>query len=204
MRLLWFDFLVRITRSEAGRSRLVGILDGKLEFPDFTLDQDRRWRILKRLASQDETGKVLARIQAEERRDRTDSGERAAFAARVAVPQLERKKEYFELLAFDDTKDLDLIGSGMGSFFSAEYPDLTAAFLDRYFDAIQKINDERSQRFRSTFLDTMFPDECTAEVLAKSRSALAGATLHSDVERLWLEANDELERCVKARAFNHN
>jgi aminopeptidase N len=202
LRLLWFDFYLEVARTPPAVASLEAMLGGEGIPAGLTLDQDRRWQVLERLASLSGSPQVLARIAEERKRDPSDKGRRAAFAAEVAIPGRAAKERYFDTLVGDQTLPLEVLQAGMRAFFDPDHPRLQDRFIDRYFALAPEIDRTRSQMYRSAYVESMFPSRCTMDVLAKSRAALAGASLSADLKRAWIEANDELERCLAVRERN--
>jgi len=83
--------------------------------------------------------------------------------------------------------------------------DLHAKFIDRYFEVIRSIYEERSYEDSSNILDLLFPTyAASAETLAKTDAWLTGVGKdgHPTLRRHILEAKDALERALRVQAVD--
>jgi aminopeptidase N len=109
------------------------LLAGKETVPGMALDQDLRWRVLKRLAANRVQG-VEAMIQAEAKKDQTADGENSLLACQVALADNEGKETYVQRLTAEQ-RDTSLNKNKIiaSSLFPDEQEDLRNKFAPRFF-----------------------------------------------------------------------
>ena len=193
--LLWHDALVSLASTSDAIDVLRPLLEGN------TLDQPRRWNIVSKLAQLGATD-AEAMLETELDRDPTDQGHRAAFGIRGAIPTAEAKRAQWERLA-DPELSLSLQRAGSGSFHSALYPELSAPYVDKWFEAVRTIDWDAEQHRIGVWFDNLFPPIYAPEFLERSRREFAAAKLPPRAHRAWQESNDQIERIIAIRAYDH-
>ncbi|MCF6157668.1 MAG: aminopeptidase N [wastewater metagenome] len=198
--VLWLDYFLSIAHTGKAQDNLLSLLNTSW------LDQKRRWKViqtLSRLGASD-TPKL---IEAELQRDATFLGQTAALSARVAFPDKTNKEEAWKVLTGPDKEISSYQRTVVSKFFhNPDYPELSEAYVDRFFDFVCNEADWSRIWYMRDVFGSLFPHNlCSQKVLAKSQNYLNGMkTLSPAARRIWLEANDVLERNVKIRHFNQN
>jgi len=201
-RLSFFDFYLSIAETDESMRRLAGFLDGAGLPKGIALDQDRRWKTLEALAVHGAAG-VEARLKRELERDATTTGQRSAYAIAAAFPTEAAKARFWKDLVDPDRKvPLSTLEEAARLFHAPNRPDLSSAWVDAYFEAVQATRWAVSDHLVDTYLRLLFPmNVCTPALLQRSEAELGAAkTLTPVARRAWMEANDELGRCVAIRA----
>jgi aminopeptidase N len=199
--LLWFDFYVGISHTPEAANTLSGILAGKKKPRFIQVGQSRRWDILKRLSQLGYRG-IQRRIRTEQKNDKSDSGRKNALAALAAFPEVMIKEKMWTRFVDKQQVSLDLIRSEMREFHNYNRPEVSRGFMDRFFTVVPDMFSNRKRAFAKSFFRHLFPKECSGNVLARSKKALEKVNAYSDARRMFLEANENLERCIEIRKFN--
>jgi aminopeptidase N len=98
--LMYFDAFVASAMSADGRSRMKRLLVEPATVPaGITLDQDRRWTLLTRLAGfEDQDGNMPGLFEAERAADSSDNGRLRAISMNAAVPVSDGQRANMETL----------------------------------------------------------------------------------------------------------
>ena len=200
LQLSFFDFYVSITQSETGLIRLRSFLDEKGLPTRFKLDQDRRWAIINTLAKNGFKD-VETLIAAEESKDPSTTGKRSAYAARAAIPTESNKAKFWKEFQTPEKIPFSSLRAAAGSFNSSNYLELSEPFVQPFFKQVTTMDWKQADELVSIYFDRLFPHTlCSSKLLKESKAKLAGAkNLTPLAKRAWLEANDELEKCVSIR-----
>ena len=179
--------------------RLAGLLDGSWVIPGLTVDTDLRWVILRRLVS---NGRLADQaIERELDRDNTASGQRHAAAVRAGRPTAQAKAEAWAAVVDNDDLPNALQAATIGGFNDPDHRELLRPYVDRYFDAIGPIWDNRSPELASNIVVGLYPAlfvetatiERTDSYLSRQRPVPAMA-------RLLAEGADGVARALRCQA----
>ena len=198
-RLTFFEAYVSFAQSPEALARIHGFLDGRSLPLGIKVDQDRRWILINALAAHGFQG-IKSLIAGEEKRDPSTAGQRAAYGARVAVPTLANKKLYWEKLQNPEIP-FSVLRHAAGNFHSANHPEFSQTFVKSFFKKVNTIDWNKNDNLVEIYLKELFPmNLCSAELLSESQRNLEGSkNLVPLAKRAWLEANDNLARCVQVR-----
>lgn len=196
--LNWFDAYVAMTIRTEDKPKLRTLLESTPGQPD--LDQPRRWQVVRKLAALGAPD-TEALVRAELANDPTDQGQRYAFSARGAVPDPITKHKQWEQLKKTDLS-LTLLRSGASTFHNDLHPELSAVFVDDWFDYVRSRDWEAEQHRISLWFDELMPPVYTPEFLARSRETLEKTALPARARRAWQESNDYIERVIAIRAYD--
>ncbi len=196
-----FDFYLQLVQSSAGVNALHSLLASNSPPAGIALDQERRWHVIQALA-RNGWPDAPALIAAEQRRDPSSTGQQSALTARVALPSLAAKQEFWNTIATPDALARTTLQTGASAFHQPNQPELVGAFVDQFFSRVTNIDWNENDQLVKVYFDHLFPRAlCSAALLAQSTAALQAASLLTPLaRRAWLEANDELARCVKVTA----
>lgn len=201
LQMAFFDFLLTIAGTSASQEKFYTMLTKNVPPKGITLDQDRRWSIILNLSSNGH--KEALRLKDEEvKKDPSTFGKRMAFVVQASWPDIKSKekvwKDFFtkELTYSDFSEAAHYVNNG-------DYPELMAAFVDDYFKKLTRMDWKSHDDIVDIYFENLFPFElCTKEVAALSEKKFKSAkNLTSLTKRSWLEAQDELNRCVRIRSL---
>jgi aminopeptidase N len=90
----------------------------------------------------------------------------------------------------------------MGGFHWWNQRDLLAPYTERFFEVVPGVFERTENEFASMFFNRLFPTRIEPAVLERSQTLLADIGDRLPVlQRRLREANDDLERSLKCRAF---
>jgi aminopeptidase N len=92
----------------------------------------------------------------------------------------------------------------MSGFHWVVQRELLEPYVERFFEQVTAIFEQRPKEFASAYFTNLFPNHRIDEqVLARSERLLAEvAGKNALLERMLREANDDLQRAIKCRAFD--
>jgi aminopeptidase N len=184
---------------EAELADVERLLEGDLEVEGVTLDTDLRWHLVISLARAGTIGDD--RIDAELARDDTDLGRRQAATARAAQPTSAAKAAAWQQLLEDSTLSHTVSRQLWAGFSQLDQEEVLAPYVDGYFDALDRVWDERSLDWALEFSAGTFPHHAAGDdLLAKVDARLADQTLPRPLRRVLVEQRDTLVRTIAARA----
>ena len=196
--LAWARFAAEAGCRPRDHAFLAGLLDGTATLEGLTVDADLRWELLLGLAAAGAADRQ--QIDAELAGDPTASGHRNHAGALAARPLPEAKAEVWRstVLATGDQPN-DLIRTLLTGFARPGQNELTAAYAEPYFEALDRIWAERTIENASTIVSNAFPGLLVDErTLATADAWLAGEHAPA-LRRLVLEERDDLARALRAR-----
>jgi aminopeptidase N len=175
---------------------VAGLLDGSTQLPGLTVDTDRRWSLLRRLAATGRAGD--ADIDAELARDATDAGRRHAAACRAAIPDSEHKEAAWLLLTGGELGVESLVAVARG-FAEPEHAALLAPYAARYLTTMAELWASGGGHLRVLLGELLFPyPAASPEVLAQLDEFLA-ARPDPGLTRVLAERRDIVARALRSR-----
>lgn len=200
LQLTYFDFFVSISHTPEAQKKLSDYLSGKELPTGFVLDQDRRWNIIRQLASFN-TANIKTIIDEEEKKDSSTSGKRNAFAARTAIPDKSVKEDFWKSLKNPEKIPFSTLRAASGEFHNVDQPQLSEPFVQPFFRKVKTMDWEANDDLAEIYFEGLFPSSlCTKKLLNESQKQMKQARNLTDLtRRYWLEANDELAKCVAIR-----
>ncbi|WP_408096489.1 aminopeptidase N [Peredibacter sp. HCB2-198] len=199
----FYDYYVGMAQTKESQERLHSILIKNEPPKGMTLDQDRRWAIILNLSINGHTDAEKL-INEELKRDGSTLGKRTALAARSAIPtKANKSKMWTELFENKDFTYSDLEEAGR-TFNGVNYPELTQIFVKDFFKRLSNFDWKLQDKKSEIYFENLFPfNLCAQEVLTMSEKHMKSAKkLTGLAKRGWMEAQDELARCVKVRKFS--
>lgn len=201
--MTFYDFYVSHAQTKESQERLYSILAKNEPPKGMTLDQDRRWAIVVNLSTNgNEDAEKL--INEELKRDGSTLGKRTALSARSAIPKAGSKsKIWAELFENKDLTYSDLEEAGR-MFNNHNYPELSETFVKDFFKRLTNFDWKQQDKKSEIYFESLFPTNlCSKEVLSMSERHMKSAKkLTSLAKRGWMEAQDELARCVRVRKYS--
>ncbi len=200
--IIWARTLVGLAITPEDIARVIALADGELAVPGLTIDQDMRWEIATRAVAHGLDG-AADRIAAERERDPSDRGERAGLRAEVAVPDAAVKAEAWRRFHEEGYGSLHLTAAAMAGFHWHVQREMLERWTMEFFDRVPGVFETGENQFTRSYFASLFPHGRVEErVIERSRAALAdlGDRLPL-LQRSLREANDDLERAIRCRAF---
>ena len=198
-----FANYVRNVESTDGIQRLKSILDNKTTFKKFTIDQDRRWRIISRLASLDRNETTKSYLEHEQKRDPSERGQQAAMTAKAALPNQTTKQEMLNLLLNEDAKlSLSRRKAIMHGLFPANQLDMRKSFEEKIYKALEQLEGKSSDEFITAIARWLGPFNCEVESGQRAAKFLNGhKKLPPGAIKYLRIGQQENDRCVKVREY---
>ncbi|MGZ3651614.1 MAG: aminopeptidase N [Bdellovibrionota bacterium] len=196
--MLFFDFFTRLAQTTPSLKKLDQWLDKKNLPAGIELDQERRWNLLLNLAIRGAPG-IEARLEKEETADPSDLGKRMAYGARVAMPTPAAKAAFWEAVKHPEKIPPSTLRFASGEFHQPDTQELSEKYVKKYFDSLKKVDWKKSDQLVHVYFEGLFPGYLCRKALLKESTAQlkANHALTELARRSWLEANDELARCIR-------
>ena len=163
------------------------------------VDADMRWTLLQRLVAQGAA--EPAEIDAELQRDDTATGRRQAATARASVPTPAAKEAAFAAAVEGDELPNAMLTATLAGFVHPDQRELHEAFLPRYFDAIPRVWDTRTNETAQTIVLGLYPATLVQQsTLDLTDEFLARDDVPAGARRLVREGRDGIERSLRCQA----
>ncbi|WP_448061208.1 aminopeptidase N [Cellulomonas hominis] len=189
--------------TEAQLDRVAALLDGSQPLADLSIDTDLRWELLASLVTGGRAGEadIVRQLEA----DPTATGQRAAAAARAAVPTPEAKAAAWAAVVDGDELPNALQAATIAGFGRVHDRSLLRPYVAPYFDVLEKVWAERTNEIAQNIVVGLYPsdlaDDAESAVPAVTDAWLAE---HPDapaaLRRLVVEARDGVRRSLAAQA----
>jgi aminopeptidase N len=141
-------------------------------------------------------------LAAELARDDTASGKRHQVRCLAARPSAAVKAQAWALVVESDALSNALVGATIAGFAQPSQRELTAPYVEKYFEAIERVWAERSIQIGMDVVRGLFPSEQDSQATLDATDAWLSA--HEDappaLRRLVLEARDDLARTLRGQA----
>jgi aminopeptidase N len=205
LQIIWARALIALAISGEDIERCGRLADGDLSVEGLTVDQDMRWDIAIRYVAYGLAG-GRERLGTERERDPSDRGQRAALRGQVSEPDAETKAEAWRRFHEQGEQaygSLHLTAAAMSGFHWWTQRDLLDPYVERFFEQLPEVFEQRDHEFARTYFGALFPGHRVERaVLERGERLLAevGDRLPL-LTRTLREANDDLERAIKCRAF---
>jgi aminopeptidase N len=197
MQLQWSRTFASAARTDEHATVLRGLLDGSLEYKGLTVDADARWAFLLGLVAIGAAGD--AEIDAEAARDATATGARRAATARALRPTPEGKEEAWRHAFHDDAVPNAVHEALLLGFWHPAQRNLTAGYVDRYFEEIRPLWDRRPGEIAKNAVQYLFPPVIEQRTIAAADAWLADEDQPGPLRRLVSEGRDGIARALRAR-----
>ncbi len=200
LQMTFFDFYIAIAQTELSQGRLYETLTKNSPPNGITLDQDRRWALIQNLAMNGHA-KAVELSKTELAKDPSTNGKKMDLVVRSSYPDLKMKQMMWKDLLNNKDITYSSLKEAASKFHGPNTPDLSKPFVNEFFQKISKMDWSSNDSVVDIYFEQLFPAKlCSSEVASLSSSKLKAAkNLTSLAKRSWLEAQDELERCVKVR-----
>lgn len=181
---------------------VAGLLSGEAPLAGLTVDTDLRWELLTGLVAGGRAGEpeIAARLA----EDPTATGERAAAAARAALPTPAAKQAAFASAVHDHALANALQTATISGLMRAHDRSLLEPLVEPYFEALEDVWEQRTNETAQNVVLGVYPTLLTGtgvDVLARTDAWLAE---HPDapaaLRRLVGESRDGVRRALAAQA----
>jgi aminopeptidase N len=197
MQLQWSRTLASAARTEEHAAVLRGLLDGSRTVEGLVVDADARWAFLSGLVAIGAAGD--AEIDAEAERDATATGVRRAATARALRPTAESKEETWQRAFHDEDVPNAVHEAILQGFWHPAQRDLTAGYVERYFEEIRPLWDRRPGEIAKNAVQYLFPPVVEPRTIAAADAWLADTEQPAPLRRLVSEGRDGIARALRAR-----
>jgi aminopeptidase N len=196
----WFGLYVNMASTQEGLARLASMLEGQNAIEGLDLNQDLRWSIIRRLNRYNHPG-VAALVEAEQARDKSDSGQAAALAAMVARPDPQVKSQWLATVSDLQTKlPFSKVRTAMSNMFPAEQTALSEQSAQQRLSQLPAMDKTAGPVYMRAYAGSMIPTACTAASVQRLADAASKMQdLSAGTRRSLLDALEEDQRCVTIR-----
>jgi aminopeptidase N len=199
--LAWTRAFVQSARSDEHLGLVAGLLNGTTDVPGLAVDTELRWHIVRNLAARGTIDDAV--IEAEAERDPTAAGARHAVAARAARPTPEAKAEAWASIVDDDRLPNAMLSATMAGFQQADQAELLVPYAEKYFSAIERLWDERTNETAINIVTTMYPHVLIDQrTIDRTNEYLRSGNAVPALRRLLVEGRDGVERALRAQAVD--
>jgi aminopeptidase N len=196
----WFGTYIALASSRDALDRLAAILDGKQQVDGLAVNQDLRWAIIGRLNRYGYPG-AAALVDAEQARDKSDTGQAAALAAVVSRPDPAVKTEWLGTVHDLQTKlPFSKVRTAMEYLYPAEQHALGEQTAAARLARLPQLDRTAGPIYMRAYGPALIPAGCTpASVRRLQAAADADKDLSAGTRRALLDAVQEDQRCVTIR-----
>ncbi|WP_373888778.1 aminopeptidase N [Massilia sp. ZL223] len=193
----WFSTYLGVASSDGALARLAGLLDGKTAAEGLQINQDQRWAIIGRLNRYNYQG-AGALVEAEQARDKSDTGQGAAVAAAASRPDARSKAEWLATIEDLKTKlPFSRVRTAMHTIYPAEQGKLSEQTAAKRLASLPALDKAAGPVFMRSYATSMIPASCTPESVQRlQRAANQMKDLSAFTRRSLLDTLQEDQRCV--------
>jgi aminopeptidase N len=203
------DTQLQLVKSFAGRAATTeqldavrDLLDGQATLEGLSIDTDLRWELLTSLVTGGRAAE--ADIAAQLADDATATGQRAAAAARAALPTAEAKATAWASVVDQDGLPNALQAATIAGFGRVHDRSLLLPFVEPYFAGLETVWADKTSEMAQNIVVGLYPtdltDDTSVDVLGATDAWLAA---HPDapaaLRRLVLESRDGVRRALAAQ-----
>ncbi len=201
-RIVWARTLIGAAITPQHIELLGRLADGRQTVPGLTIDQDMRWSIAQRFVAFG-LGGGKEHLEAEKERDPSDRGQREYLQGKASEPSPEVKETTLQQALGEGFGSLHLTISAMSGFNWTHQRELLEPYVGRYFASLPGIFRARQREFAMAYFRQLFPHyRVEQDTLERSEAVLPAAGDESTLlQRMLREANDDLARAIRCRAF---
>ncbi|WP_421733144.1 aminopeptidase N [Cellulomonas sp.] len=203
------DTQLQLVKSFAGRAATTeqldavrDLLDGQATLAGLSIDTDLRWELLTSLVTGGRAGD--ADIAAQLADDATATGQRAAAAARAAVPTADAKATAWTSVVDQDGLPNALQAATIAGFGRVHDRALLLPFVEPYFAGLETVWADKTNEMAQNIVVGLYPtelaDDASVDVLGATDAWLDGhPDAPSALRRLVLESRDGVRRALAAQ-----
>jgi aminopeptidase N len=178
------------------------LADGLESVAGLTVDQEMRWGIAAKYMAYALPG-AAERVAGEAKRDPSDRGQRAQLRAETSVPDPAVKAAAWERFNGEGYGSLYLTAAAMAGFNWTDQRSILEPYVERFFVTVPDIFRTRDKEFASDYFTALFPGYRVEQALLDRSERLLGEAGNElpNLARMLREANDDLARAIRCRAF---
>jgi aminopeptidase N len=194
----WLRGYIDTANNEAAWQRLTKLLKGEITLADFELDQDQRWRIVKKLAEFHRPD-YQAMADAELLNDSSSIGQENTIQIQVLAARDKEKGQWLQrVLSTEEGLTLRRRGTILrGLFPSSSQRHMAAPFADDFIARLPAVNEAHAVLIHDRITANLIPRLCTAENVQRLKAAVARyPDLNPAIVRGLKVAAQLDERCV--------
>lgn len=191
----WFDLILGTYAASSNlhkEDKLVNLLKNKTRIPGLTIDPDKRWRILSRLAVTSHK-ELPALLKKEISKDKSDNATKSH--ALIQATLLKNKEKTWNCLVKQKGTSLDTLRNQMSGFYWRNQKPHLKKYKSKFFSSINSVF-KLDRTYAKTFFTFLFPHLYTSPETIKQ----AKAFLHKNpkapqlLRKSMLESIDEMQR----------
>ena len=181
---------------------VAAILDGTRTLDGLTIDTDLRWELLTSLATGGQADE--ASIAEQLASDPTATGQRAAAAARAALPTPEAKAAAWAAAVEHDELANAIQAATIGGLGRVHDRSLLVPYVTPYFDALESVWESRTNEMAQNIVLGLYPTDLAGDPSVDVLGATDGwLATHPDaapaLRRLIIESRDGVRRALAAQ-----
>ncbi len=208
--LAWARSLAGLSRHDGGQLPLLrGLLSGTEEIAGLAVDAELRWSLWQALAANDAA--TTAELDAELAKDATASGREGHALASAARPDAGVKAVAWKAAVESTELSNEILAATIAGFMTAP-AGLLDAYIEPYFDCLERVWRERSIEIAGRIVRGLFPagqdlqEGAAPEDHPVLRSTDDWLAAHAEapraLRRIVLEQRDHLLRSLRAQAVS--
>lgn len=188
--------------TDAQLDAVAALLDGREQLDGLTIDTDLRWELLTSLVTGGRAGETDIAVQLSA--DATATGQRAAAAARAAVPTAEAKSAAWAAVVDGDDLPNAIQAATIAGFGRVHDRGLLLPYVEPYFTALATVWADKTNEMAQNIVLGLYPtdlaDDERVDVLGATDAWLtAQADAPPALRRLVAENRDGVRRALAAQ-----
>ncbi len=199
--IIWFGLLLETALLSDELDYLRALVTGAGSIASLEIDQEKRWNIIARLMAcgHSEAENLFSK---EQELDKSDLGLKKAFMVQASRPDSAEKETCWQAFTEQSSRSTDFLRYGMKGFHWRMQKDLLAPYVDRFFDAMEKVYSERDVHYAEAFGHILFPTwRQTPDMIEKIETFLDekgknGGDLPALLRKMLIEQADDLKRVL--------
>lgn len=157
-----------------------------------------RWSIVERACAHG-LPNAPSLLEAEQQRDKSDRGTRAALTAKSSFPDAQVKRDAWDrFIAKDQKLSSHNSAADMAGFRWRHQRVLLEEYTDKFFDIVRSIYKDHPRQYSDSFFSLFPADPENDHVLARAEALLA--SLPAEEQHLTRSLKEEIDDLKRARA----
>jgi len=199
--IIWFGLLLTTALLPDELDYLHALISGNESIASLEIDQEKRWNIIARLMAYSHS-KAENLFSNEKELDKSDLGLKKAFMVQASRPDSAEKETCWQAFTDQSSRSTDFLRYGMKGFHWRTQKDVLAPYVDRFFEAVEKVYTERDVHYAGAFGHLLFPAwQQTRDMLNKIETFLnekdkKGDELPALLRKQLIEQADDLKRIL--------